>query len=156
MNIRELSYGNYLQNPLGAVGTFRDLREIRRDGGETVLQVKLAYTRHQNDTPPFGSYARLSPDELRPIELNEGILEAIGFKKNGVFWDYDNREETDDVIGFRLGQISNGFVLSTDFRTISVRHLHQLLNLMCNCGIKEPVELPLDDSFRIKYPKRGQ
>ena len=156
MDIRELSYGNYIQNPLGAIGTFRNLREIRLDGGKTVLQVKLAYTRRQTDTPPFGSYARLSPEQLKPIDLNEEILEAIGFVKDGVYWDYDNREDTDDVIGFRLGQISNGFVLLTSFRTISVKYLHQLQNLMLHAGINEPIELPLDDRYRFKYPKRSQ
>lgn len=119
MDIRELSYGNYIQNPLGAISTFQDLREI-------------------------------NPDEVLPVELNKDILEAIGFQKNGVFWDYDNREETDDVIGFRLGQISNGFVLLTNFRTISVNYLHQLQNLMIQAGIKEPLELPLDDTFHFK------
>ena len=119
MDIRELSYGNYIQNPLGAISTFQDLREI-------------------------------NPNEVLPVELNKDILEAIGFQKNGVFWDYDNREETDDVIGFRLGQISNGFVLLTNFRTISVHYLHQLQNLMTQTGIKEPLELPLDDTFHFK------
>lgn len=150
MDFRELSYGNYVQNSLGAIGTFRDVREIRTDGGKTVLSVKLAYTRSQTETPPFDSYASLSPEEVLPVSLDEDILQAIGFQKNGVFWDYDNREDTDDVIGFRLGQIANGFVLLCNFRTISVRHVHQLQNLMFQCGIKEPLELPLDDCFHFK------
>ena len=150
MDIRELSYGNYVQNSLGAIGTFRDVREIRTDGGKTVLSVKLAYTRSQTETLPFDSYARLSPEEVLPVSLDEDILQAIGFQKNGVFWDYDNREDTDDVIGFRLGQIANGFVLLCNFRTISVQYLHQLQNLMLQCGIKEPIELPLDDCFHFK------
>lgn len=154
MDIRELSYGNYIQNPLGAIGTFRDVREIRTDDGKTVLSVKIAYTRSQTETPPFDSYARLSPERILPVNIDEDILQAIGFQKNGVFWDYDNREDTDDVIGFRLGQISNGFVLLTNFRTISVQNLHQLQNLMLQSGIKEPLELPLDDTFHFKKTKK--
>lgn len=150
MDIRELSYGNYVQNPLGAIGTFRDVREITTSNGKTVLSVKLAYTRSQTETPPFDSYARLSPEEVLPVSLDEDILQAIGFQRNGIFWDYDNREDTNDVIGFRLGQIANGFVLLCNFRTISVRHVHQLQNLMFQCGIKEPLELPLDDYFHFK------
>lgn len=118
--------------------------------------MRFTYTRHQADTPPFGSYARLSPEEVLPVSLDEDILQAIGFRKNGSFWDYDNREDTDDVIGFRLGQIANGFVLLCNFRTISVKYLHQLQNLMFHAGIKEPIELPLDDRYRFKYPKRSQ
>lgn len=150
MDIRELSYGNYVQNSLGAIGTFRGLPEIRTDNGKTVLKVRLAYTRSQSETPPFDSYTSLFLEEVLPVNLDEDILQAIGFQKNGAFWDYDNREDTDDVIGFRLGQIANGFVLLCNFRTISVRHVHQLQNLMFQCGIKEPLELPLDDHFHFK------
>ena len=154
MDLQELSFGNYIMNPKGAIGTYRGLREVYLSEGETILMVTMAYTKSQKQLPPYEYFCRLIPSEIQPVILNEDILEAVGFQRNGVFWDYDNREETDDVIGFRLGQISNGFVLLTNFRTISVRYLHQLQNLMIQAGIKDPLELPLDDTFHFKNKKK--
>lgn len=141
-------------DPNGAIGTYRGPREVDLGGGETLLMVIMAYTKSQKQLPPYESFRKLVPSIIQPVILNEDILEAVGFQKNGVFWDYDNREETDDVIGFRLGQISNGFVLLTNFRTISVRYLHQLQNLMNQAGIKDPLKLPLDDTFHFKKTKQ--
>ena len=154
MDLQKLSFGNYIMNPNGAIGTYRGLREVYLEGGATILMVTMAFTKSQKQLPPYESFCRLLPSEIHPVILDEDILEAVGFQRNGVFWDYDNREETDDVIGFRLGQISNGFVLQTNFRTISVKYLNQLQNLMTQADIKEPLELPLDDTFHFKKKKQ--
>ena len=50
-------------------------------------------------------------------------------------WEYDNSEDTDDVIGFQLGEIDNGYVFFTNFRTIPIEYVHELQMALKFCGV---------------------
>lgn len=116
MSIKELSTGSWVL----VNGKPQQVREIQWTGSQWAITCSRDCI-----------VARLAEG----CPLTEDILRRNGFVKNGPFWDYDNREMTDDVIGFRLGQIANGFVLLTDFRTIYIQYVHRLQAALTLCGV---------------------
>ena len=78
---------------------------------------------------------------LHPIKLTEEILSYNGFEQleKSPAWEYDSHMTDDDYIGFRCFQIANGFVLQTDFRTISISNIHQLQHALRLCGVRKDI-----------------
>jgi hypothetical protein len=72
------------------------------------------------------------------VKLNDSLLERNGFTKSEDtgLWEYDNREDTDDGIGFQLGKIANGYVFFANFRTIFIEYVHELQTALKFCGVK--------------------
>ena len=84
MNIRELSIGDWVQNPLGAIGWVNYIRFFHRDRGDNYggcYSIEMAYSKDGD------SYCTLEENEIKPIPITAEILE-----KNGWKYEFDKEE----------------------------------------------------------------
>lgn len=81
-------------------------------------------------------FSEKTPHDDLTVPLSEETLEGMGFVRNTEegCWDYDNREQKNDTIGFRIWPIANGFVMQTDYRTIYIKDSETLQRLMAACN----------------------
>lgn len=142
IDIKELSIGNWIQNPLGLKGKIQSIKFMlftKKEREEEPCPDNYYYIR-MTWTEDGESWQQFEEKDIMPIEITPEFLE-----KNGIVWDDDfkgyyylglpdfemyvnNYEEGLWGIECYQGKDANSIC--------SVRYIHQMQNFLTACGIK--------------------